>query len=274
MLGDSTFMSKVRLYNDVKIIKKPLKFRIKKFFVFFGILGVFCVIFLASFALSAALSVGHISSFVVYGGQNINIKESSIYAVSLGEYEEKGEAEKVAIGSTIQGSSGYVWEDGKYVIIGNIYPKEEDAKLVVENLKNSNYDVKIKKITFPKMEIKFDYNSKQVNTIKKSLSLIDEIYLSLYNYSIKFDKKEMNNFAISSEISDVRGEVKIMISCLQDILKEYDEKVRNIQNCLILIDEVLDETILKTIDNSTTSYTLKNTIAKCIRCKYDLYMNI
>lgn len=267
-------MPKVRLYEDVKIIKKPLKLRIKKFFVFLSFVGVFCVIFGASFGLSTALSVGHISSFLVYGDKKIVFKESYLYAVTLGEYENRSEAETVANGATIQGAGGYVWEDKKYSIIGSIYKSEEEALSVIENLKSSNYDVKIKKITFPKIDIKFDYDNKQVNTINKSILLIDDIYEKLYNFSIKFDKKEINNFAISSELSNIRGEVKVKISDMQDILSIYNENVKLIQNSLILIDELLDETILKIIDNSTTSYTIKNSLAKCVRFKYDLYQNL
>ena len=44
-----------------------------------------------------------------------------------------------------------------------------------------------------------------------------------------------------------------------------------IQNYLIKLDELLSEAILKTIDNSTTNYMLKNVISKIVRMKYDLY---
>ena len=70
---------------------------------------------------------------------NIKIKSSRLFAVVLGQYEGVDEAEAVAIGSTIQGASGYVWQSDCFYVVGNIYPKYEDAEIVVENLKNKEF---------------------------------------------------------------------------------------------------------------------------------------
>jgi len=264
-------MPKNIYYEDVKIIKKPLKKRIKSFLIFLSVILIFIGVFFISTHLSNALSVGNISGLLIYGDTTINIKSSKLYAITLGEYESKEESEKVSLGTTIQGASGYVWEDGKYFVIGSIYSSLEDSEKVVENLKDSNYTVGIKEIVFPKLKINFDnLDNKSVSKINDAFIFIDDLYSQLYDYSITFDKGEINNFAVSSNISEIRGECKVHISTIQSFIGN-NNYLQKLQNTLIYIDEILDETILKTIDNSTTNYTLKNSMARVVRLKYDLY---
>ena len=163
-------MSKQQYYEDVKIIKKSAKKRIKNFFIFFMAVLVVGVIFFVSIHISEALTVGNIGSFLIYGDTSIKIGESTMFAVILGEYDNEADAKKVAQGSSIQGASGYVWQSNKYWVIGNIYFSQEDANKVVENLKYSNYSVVIKNITFPKIKLNFsDYENKNVKIIEKAL---------------------------------------------------------------------------------------------------------
>lgn len=269
-------MPKVKYYSDVKFVKKPLKKRLKSVFNFFVFVGVFAIIMFASILFSNALKVGNVGSYLVYGGTSVNIKLSTLYALSMGEFQSMTEAENVSLGSSIQGASGYVWaENNKFYVIGSIYPTLDDANKVIDNLKDTKYDLSIFPISFPSLKLKLgDYENKQVKNIEESLKFLDKLYLSMYNYSISYDKSEINNFAISSNLSDFRGECKVQISNMQYLQKVNNKAIKTIQNALIVIDELLDETIIKTIDNSTTNYSLKNTLAKVVRIKYDLYNDL
>lgn len=265
-------MSKKVYYSDVKIIKKPLKTKIKSFFKFFLIIALFVTIIYASIGLSNALKVGNISSLIIYGDTQVKKKEHKLYAVTLGEYDTLKQAESVAIGATLQGASGFVWENEKYYVIGSIYNSIDDAKKVISNLNDSKYKCSTYEIVFPSIKITLnDFENKQVSDINEVFQYIDRLYDHLYNYSIMFDQKEMNNFAVSSKISELRGECKTYISKIQDILKIAHEKIQILQNTLILIDETLNDAILKTIDNSTSTYIIKYTLAKITRLKFDLY---
>lgn len=273
--GFANFMPKNIYYEDVKIIKKPLKKRLKRFLNFFVILIVFVATILGSVLLSKAISVGGISSLVIYGDTNIKIKKHNLYAVILGKYDDIAEAEKVSLTSNIQGASGYIWKDDKYMVIGNIYPTLEESQNVIKNLAESNYNTEIFTITFPEINLQLnDYDNSAVSKIEKIFKFFDNVYDDLYQRSIDFDRGEINNFAISSEISEIRGECKINISDLQNILAINNDKVNKLQSKLILLDEILNETILKTIDNSTTAYTLKNSLSKVVRLKFDLYIEM
>ena len=172
-------------YSDVKKMKKSLKIRIKNFFKFFLVVVVFVGCFFVAKYMSTALTVGNLGAYIVYGGTDIKISSTKMYAVTLGSYDDLKEADAVAIGSTIQGASGYVWYDDKYYVIGNIYNNESDANKVIENLKDSKYSTNIKVIEFPKVAISLDcYDSKDMNVINKDIKFIDDVYASLYSYSI------------------------------------------------------------------------------------------
>ncbi len=267
-------MSKNAYYEDVKIIKKPLKKRFKNLFIFFiCIITVIGVVF-SSIYLSDALSVGNISSTLIFGGTKININKHLYFAVTLGEYSEESKAYEVATGSTIQGASGFIWYDKNYFVIGNIYKSYKDAESVLKNLSDSNYDVNIKEIIIPKIELNFqEIDNKDVAKIREAFNFIDDLYNSLYNFSISFDKGESNNFAISSEISSLRGDCKVHISNIQNYINKGVD-LQKIQDALLKIDELLNQTILKTIDNSSTNYSLKYAISSIIKIKYDLYNNL
>lgn len=270
-------MPKSKYYSDVKVIKKPIKKRLKSILNFLIFVCIFVGVIFASIAFSNALQVGDVGAYLVYGDTSISIKSSSIYILSMGEFESLGESEQVALGSSIQGASGYVWrENNMFYVVGSIYPSLDEANKVINNLKDTTkYNLDVIPVNFPDLKIKLsDYENKQVNKVEDAILFLDKLYSSIYGYSISFDKSEINNFAISSNLSDLRGECKVKISNMQDLLKTSNKAIKRIQSALILIDELLDESIIKTIDNSTTNYSLKNTLAKVVRIKYDLYNDL
>lgn len=268
-------MPKINYYEDVKVLKKPLKQRLKSILIFCLILITIMGCFGIAFFLSEALTVGNLGAFVVYGDTKLKVDKSIMYAVTLGEYANKEEAEKVALGATIQGASGYVWEDNKYYVIGNIYSSYDDAMKVMENLKESKYNTAIKEIVFPKLAIDFEmYENSDMEVVKNSLKIIDDIYKLLYDYSIKYDKGDVSHLAVSSGLSSCRGEVKSMIVKVQNLLNKEMSSLSKIQLALIKCDEILDQTILKAIDNSSTNYSIKYAIACVVRIKYELYLEL
>lgn len=268
-------MPKICYHEDVKVLKKPFK---AKFILGVKIL-LFCIVvvgcFFSASYLSSALTVGNLGALIVYGDTKLKLKDYNLYAVMLGEYDTREEADKVAITSTIQGASGYVWQDSKYYVVGSIYSTMQDAEKVINNLNESNYNVMIKEIKFDKKTLSFDmYKSEDMPTINNSIQIFDKLYEQLYEYSISFDKGEINNLAVSSELSEVRGNLKNIIISVQRLLDIESSELKKIQEALIELDELLDQTIIKTIDNSATGYTLKNSIARVVRIKYDLFVEL
>jgi len=268
-------MPKIRYYDDVKIIKKPFKKRILRYVSFFCIALVFTLCIVVSKYFSNVLTVSGTFSNFIYGENSISKKSKDYFAVTLGEYNTYDEAEKVSLGATIQGASGYIWYDEKYFVIGGIYFAEEDAKKVMNNLQESNYSLSIKKITLNSFDIKFaEFDNKNVRKIENAVDYFDKIIESLYSYSIDFDKGNLNNLAISSYLGDMRGECKVLISEMQSYLNTPSDNLQKIQNTLIKTDELLNEGILKTIDNTSTGYFLKYLLSSIVRNQYELYLSL
>lgn len=269
-------MTKNFYYDDVKLIKKPLRKRLKRVLIFF-VFFIFCVgIVFASYLLSSALTVGNISNVLVYGGKDIEVKKRDMYAVSMGNYTSRSEAEGVALGLTIQGGGGYIWrEDDNYYVLGSVYSDSNSASAVAENLASSKYQVSVLKITMPKVALNFDNKeNKSVSVIRDAIDFFEKTYLKIYDYAIMFDKSEINNLAISSYLSEMRGQVKVYISSIQSLISVDDGGLQEIQNGLIKFDELLDQAIIKTIDNSSTSSYLKYTLCSLTQIEYDMRVSL
>lgn len=268
-------MPEINYYDDVKVIKKPIRKRLKQILIFLLVVLTIVGCFVSATYLSSALTVGNLGAFVVYGDTALKINKSSLYAVTMGEYSDKSEAEKVALGASIQGASGYIWEDNNYFVIGNIYSANEDALKVVENLKTSSYNVAVKEINFPKVTLDFSmYENSDMGIVKKAINAFDETYELLYESSIKLDKSEITNLAVSSGLSEMRGEIKALIVSVQNLINKSDSDLSLVQSALIKTDELLDQTIIKTIDSGSANYSLKYAISSVIRFKYDLFQEL
>ena len=270
-------MPKTYYYDDVKILKKPLKKRLKNIAVFFLAIGVFVGVFLSSMYLSRALSVGNISQTIVFGSTDINIKKHSYFMVLLGRYKDYSEANEVALGSTVRGASGYIWQmNGENLVVGNIYSNKQDAEVVKKNISDSMYKADIVELKFPKIKLNFeDKQNIDVKKIREAIEGIDQIYLELYDNSIKFDSGDTNNYAVCTAISSMRGKLKSSIINIQSLMQnKQNEHLQEILNALTKIDELLDSSLLIIIDNSATNYTLKYTIASVVNIKYDLYNSL
>lgn len=262
----SNIMTKIFYYDDVKVIKKPLSKRIKPFLIFF-VFVVFCggICFLGMH-LSRSLAVGNISTIFVYGGTNIKCDKKEMYAVAMGKYEKVSDAEKVALGATIQGAGGYLWKDDDYYyVLGSVYADSESADSVAKNLSGTNYDISVLKISMPKVALSFDdLEPKSVSTIRDAIEFFDTCYQKIYDYTISFDKSEANNLGVSSSLSELRGDLKVYISTIQSINSSGNAKIQEVINGLIRLDELLDQAIIKTIDNSSTSSYLKYTLCSIV----------
>lgn len=263
-------------YDDVKMIKKPFKKRIKAILKFFIFCGILIVIVFSSLFLSKTLAVGNISNVLVYGGTDIKIDKRDMYAISMGKYLVRSEAEGVALGLTIQGGGGYIWGNGdEYLVLGSVYDSSDSANSVLSNLSSSNYSISVFKITMPKVALSFEEKeNKAVSIIKDAIEHFEDVYSNLYDYSIMFDKSEINNLAISSYLSQMRGQTKVYISSVQSLISVGDDSLQEIQNGLIKLDELLDQAIIKTIDNSSTSSYLKYAMCSIVDIEYTMRTNL
>ena len=155
-----------------------------------------------------------------------------------------------------------------------MYENLAEAESVKNNLASTitNYSITIEEVHFPKINLSFDeYDNKDVLAIKESIQFFDKVYQEIYDFSIRFDKKEINNLAISSEISALRGKLKSYMNKIQLLLNNPNAKLIVLRDSLVELDELMDTSILRTIDNTGLNYYLKNFFVSIARIKYEMF---
>ena len=123
-------MSDFKFYEDVKILKKPIKKRLKQVLGLFMFLSIIAISIIVARYISMSITVGNLGSFIVYGDTQLKIDENLMFAITLGEYDTFEEAEKVGFGASIQGAGGFVWEDEKFWVIGSVWLMRRKSKKI------------------------------------------------------------------------------------------------------------------------------------------------
>jgi len=262
--------------EGIKIIKRKPKRRVFGIFL----LCVLCVFAVTIFAelFSKTLNVGNFSIVsLIMGGGSSDIEAHSYYAVSLGKYETKAECLDVAMGSSIAGASGYVWEqNGYFYPIGSIYKTREDAETVSKQLSNSVYSVDILEISFKK--IAFDESSKEkevASVIYASLNYLGELYDNFLAHTIQLEKNEITYVASASFINAYLSEIKVYESKMQYLIEEYnDEMLKTIKTGFVAIEASLNNTISTLLSNFSPTSDIKYGLVDYVFNYYSLILSL
>ena len=260
---------------DIVVIKRPFAL-IRKLCAIILVITIVVGTFILADICSGALSVSALGLNFT-NNDRINVDKHSLYAISMGAYEDKASADKVALGLQVQGGAGYVWQsNNKYLVLGSIYYKKEEADSVVDSLSKSNYTLQVFEIKFAKLSLVIKGLEKKDNTFIKDLFLyLDKIYGDIYTYSINYDSNASTNLAISAGLNTLKGEVKIYISKLQELASRVSSNyVDIIKDSFILLDSVLDTAVYRTLTDSGISYYLKYLMCEVVDISYKLNQNL
>ena len=263
--------------DGVKIIKRKRKFKV------FGILmiALSCILVVCSLSsiLSRTLNLENFSlvSFIL-GQSNNKIEKHTLYAVTLGEFEDKKQCQDVALGSSVAGASGYVWKnkDKSFYAIGSIYLSEDDAKKVAEGLNSSVYTVDVKQIEFK--EITFDITKKDKDTISlcvSALSYLNDLFNNFSTTSMQLEKGEISYVASASFINAYKSEIKTYETKFDLLLKENsDETLKKLLAGFIAIETSLDSTVNTLLSNFSPVSDIKYGLADFVFHYHALILSI
>ena len=260
---------------DIVVIRRPFAF-IKKMCAIILVIGIVVGTFILADICSGALRVSAIG-LNISNNDRINVDRHSLYAISMGAYEDKASAEKVALGLQVQGGAGYVWQsNNKYLVLGSIYAKKEEADNVLDSLSKSNYQAQLFEIKYAKLSLVIKGLEKQDNDFIKNLFLgLDKMYADIYTYSINYDRNASTNLAISAGLNTLKGEVKIYISKLQELSTRVNSNYVDImKDSFILLDSVLDTAVYRTLTDSGINYYLKYLMCEVVDISYKLNQNL
>lgn len=198
-----------------------------KIFIFlFSVICVVTCVFLAQ-VFSSFLTMG---SLQVSSNTTNSICEFKVYAISLGVYSNKYLAETSATNYSQRNAGGYVLKiNGAYHVLASAYEKENDAKLVQENLLLEEINSEIIEITFESVLFESVSSKEQEKEFIESLNIFKIVYLGLYDVSVSLDTSVIDQTKAKIEIISIKADV--------------EEKLEEINKGTTAIDGIYYQTI-------------------------------
>lgn len=176
--------------------------------IFVLIFSVVCV------ALSVVIASLLSSAITVSGGATItnSFSDFKIYCISLGEYTSSSQATSKVEESLKKGGGGFVFKDDNiYHVLASAYEKENDAKLVQQNLAESGISSKIIIIEISKPQLKDVSSEQQKKSFLQALSQLKTTYVMLYDISVSLDTEAFDETKAKIEIIAVKGNLESML---------------------------------------------------------------
>lgn len=241
--------------------KEVMKRRASKFFVL-----LFSVVCVCACAFVARL----LSSVITVSGNGISqatvFQGFEVYAVSLGQYSSKSQAETSSESITKKGGAGFIYEkDNMYYVLASVYEKENDAKLVQENLSSSGISSKIIKMGIDGVDFSSVSSSAQKKAFTSALLALKSAYVSLYDISVSLDTKTYDEAKARIEIIGVKGDL--------------EKSVENISKGSSSVDGIYYQMIKNTFDeivdslNDLKNYQQQNDVSLSSKIKFT-YINL
>jgi hypothetical protein len=173
-------------------------------FVFSIVCVAVCVLVAQFFA-----SVLTLGSLEVSSNSGNSFLEFKVYAISLGNYSTKASAETTAVTYRQKNAGGYILKiNGTYHIIASAYEKENDAKLVQENLLKEDITSQIIIIGFEEIDLENISSNSQEKEFIDSLGIFKIVYLKLYDISVSLDTNVIDETRAKIEIIELKAEVE------------------------------------------------------------------
>ena len=233
-----------------------------------GISIFFIIVFLLILSLIVVNIADLISSLIsgntsIFNGSKIRITSNTMYAVSLGQFSTKNDAETLANNVASQGAAGYIYQAGDYFVLTSMYDSIIDANSVIEKLKNDNLEAKIVNINIP--TIILDYKGKFSNELIESIEFFKICYKKLYDLSINFDSGEITSGQTKQSILDLLSQAKQMQKTTQQMMQQEKlDFLINLDNKMLSLVTILDGLYVTDNQNLMFNSAIKNCYFKII----------
>lgn len=150
-----------------------------------------------------------LSSAITVSGSTSSYDGFEIYAISLGSYTSKQAAEATEEDVMQRGGAGYIYKKNEiYYVLASAYERENDAKLVKENLAASNNTCTIMKIEISAPDLSKTSSSSQAKSFLSALGEIKNSVLKLYDVSVALDTKAVDETKAKIQIIEIKGNLE------------------------------------------------------------------
>ncbi|MGN1213133.1 MAG: hypothetical protein ACI4TZ_03725 [Christensenellales bacterium] len=220
------------------------------------------------FVLSVIIVVG---CFYVFSAVNLTnlfglnkykiFDEQKYFAVVVAEGKSYFDVSDIDKQIKQQGGAGYVLNlNNNCYVIANIYPTNEDAQKVCDNLSNS-FNATVLTLKLSSLVLSTEYTSAQITALKNSLDLVNQSHQKLYDVCISLDK---------GEILDAEAKQKLQVfkeSCQyqkESLAKVFLDNCDNIVTHVKIFESELISSLNALVLSDNLSVDIKYTMASIL----------
>ena len=131
----------------------------------------------------------------------VNVEGKTYYAVCFYEGTNRKEAEAVRSGLIASGGSGYIVNNGKFVVYGAVYERATDAENVAKKQQNG---AAVKTVRWDSFSFKCK-DSDQAKDLGESLAYFNDSIDVLVKLSLQLDLYEENEALVYLQIEEICG---------------------------------------------------------------------
>lgn len=236
-----------------RILSKSGK-KLSFLFVFVGILLFFLLIINISDIFSSLIT-SEKSLFLV---DKIEKSSYNAYCVSYEDFESEAEAENFCEEISSLGGMGVVFRRGEYFVLTSIYPTLIEAQEIQNNLLEMDYDAKVVKLEVKSISKEYKGSNKEL--IGQCLQSFREIFLSIYDTGINFDKNLINESQVKGNLAQMWTKNKNLHKNLANAQVNLTNEEKNL--ILDLMNDssgIVEEALLFTGEKLQLSSLLKQT---------------
>ena len=200
---------------------------------FFGIATLVCGLLLA-ISICNLFSYAFFSSGINFvSGKHKN--SNSFYAVEVASFSDYDDAYEFASKLQAKGGAGYITYNKKYKVLSSMYLTYDDARTVVENIKNEYSSACEYEIVLPKIKMPSGLTKEQENIIKISFEVIKSAIATMTNIYLGVDKGEIKDSSARTMLNSLYDDCVTQIESVKTIFKT-DDSARILKYRMYLTD--------------------------------------
>jgi len=187
---------------------------------FFGVATIICGLLLA-------ISICNLFSYAFFSN-GINFvsgkhrNSNSFYAVEVASFSDYDEAYEFASKLQSKGGAGYITYNKKYKVLSSMYLTYDDAKSVVENIKNEYNNACEYEIVLPKITMPSGLTKEQENVINVSFEVTKSAIATMTNIYLGVDKGEIKDSSARTMLNSLYDDCINQVESIKTILKIVD----------------------------------------------------
>lgn len=164
--------------------------------------------------------------------QEIEIPAMTCYALQMGVYNEKNNAQNQANQLKQRGAAGYILEDGvQYRVLAAAYESQESLKSVREQLKTENLDSTSYVFSFTPTSLRVTATKEQLKSISDGIVALSDLQKNLGVTALSFDKEQKTVEEGKRAVSEMKRDLQQAYDVLCAQAKDESPILRAIKEC-------------------------------------------